>query len=174
MNEGLNLIIGNLSSAVALGVDCVAATRKTAKGLLLVQSVGLFFYFLSTMVLKGYSGAVQNAIGILRNFAAIKNIDNPFVTWTLVGTGAAVGIWVNNLGLVGYMPVIANVVYTLGVFRFKNNERALKLCLLSMVALYGAFNIVIQNYAGAVGNVIIIITTAMALIKSAKAQKAAE
>lgn len=173
MDSMLHLLLGNLCSVLAMVSDCVASTRKTAKGMLFVQSVSQFIYLIGTIVLKGYSGAVQNAVGILRNLAAIKNIDNRWVTWSLVGVGAAVGIWVNNLGLVGYLPIAANVQYTIGVFRFKENERALKYSFLVMVALFAIFNTAIRNYAGTASNLVIIATTVITLLKG-RTHKAAE
>ena len=66
----------------------------------------------------------------------------------------------------GLLPVIANLQYTLSIFRFKNNERALKLSFLIFVVLYLIFNVVIYNFVGAALNLVIAVTTASVLIKN--------
>ena len=160
------LIIGNLLSLLGSAADTLSSTQKTAKRMLWVQSLGQVFYGIGTFALGGYSGVAQNAVSILRNLVAIKNITNPIIEWILVGLGVALGLIFNNLGVMGLLPVIANLQYTLSIFRFKNNERALKLSFLIFVVLYLIFNVVIYNFVGAALNLVIAVTTASVLIKN--------
>ena len=160
------LIIGNLLSLFGSAADTLSSTQKTATRMLWVQSLGQVFYGIGTFALGGYSGVAQNAVSILRNLVAIKNITNPIIEWILVGLGVALGLIFNNLGVMGLLPVIANLQYTLAIFRFKNNERALKLSFLIFVVLYLIFNVVIYNFVGATLNLVIAVTTASVLIKN--------
>ena len=121
------VILGNICSLLAMVTDSISASRKTASGVLLVQNISQLFYGIGSILLKGYSGAVQNAVSIIRNFVAIRKIDSKVLEWFLVALGVVLGLAFNNLGAVGYLPVIANLQYTLAVFRFRDNERALKL-----------------------------------------------
>ena len=105
----MNIILGNACSLLAMITDSVSSTRKTAKGVLLVQSLSQLIYCIGTILLKGYSGAVQNAVSILRNFIAIRKIESRLLEWMLVFLGVALGLGFNNLGLIGYLPVIANL-----------------------------------------------------------------
>ena len=54
--------------------DSISGTRKKRSEILAVQTVSQVFYSMSTIFLKGYSATVQNAVPILRNLAAMKNI----------------------------------------------------------------------------------------------------
>ena len=167
MNE-INLIIGNVSSLLAMVTDSISSTRKTAKGVLLVQSLSQLIYFIGTVVLKGYSGAVQNAVSILRNFVAIRDIRNKYVEWALVGLGVVLGLAFNNLGFMGLLPVIANFQYTIAVFRFQDNQRALKISFAIAVGMFAVFNIAIFNVVGVVSNSVVFVTTLADLLKSGK------
>lgn len=167
MNE-IHLIIGNVCSLLAMVTDSVSSTRKTAKGVLLVQSLSQLIYFIGTVVLKGYSGAVQNAVSILRNFVAIRDIRNKYVEWALVGLGVVLGLAFNNLGFMGLLPVIANFQYTIAVFRFQDNERALKISFAIAVGMFAVFNIAIFNVVGVVSNSVVFVTTLAVLLKSGK------
>ena len=167
MNE-IHLIIGNVCSLLAMVTDSVSSTRKTAKGVLLVQSLSQLIYFIGTVVLKGYSGAVQNAVSILRNFVAIRDIRNKYVEWALVGLGVVLGLAFNNLGFMGLLPVIANLQYTIAVFRFQDNQRALKISFAIAIGLFAVFNIAIYNVVGMLSNSVVFITTVAVLLKSNK------
>ena len=162
----ISIAIGNICSLLAMVTDSISATQKTAKRVLLMQSLSQLIYCIGTIVLKGYSAAVQNAISILRNFVAIKNINNKAIEWTLVILGVALGLGFNNLGLLGLLPVIANLQYTLAIFRFKDNERAIKISFMISIGLFAIFNIVIYNAVGAIGNGVVCISTAINLFKT--------
>ena len=167
MNE-INLIIGNVCSILAMATDSISSTRKTTKGVLLVQSLSQLIYFIGTVVLKGYSGAVQNAVSILRNFVAILEIQNKYVEWILAGLGVVLGLAFNNLGLMGLLPVIANFQYTIAIFRFQDNERALKISFAIAIGLFAIFNIAIYNVVGMLSNSVVFVTTVAVLLKPNK------
>lgn len=167
--NSLSLIIGNLSSILAMITDSVSAHQKTPQRVLLVQSLSQLIYCIGTIVLKGYSGAVQNAVSILRNFVAIRNIRNPLVEWGLTGLGVVLGLAFNNLGFMGLLPVIANFQYTLAVFRFQDNERALKISFFFSVCMFALFNLAIYNMVGVVTNSVVAITTAINLLRKKNA-----
>ena len=166
--NNLAMIIGNLCSLLAMGTDAFSTTRKTTKGMLWVQNLSQLIYGVGTAVLGGYSGAVQNVVSILRNLVAIRNINSQLLEWFLVGLGVVLGLVCNNLGFMGLLPMIANLQYTLVVFRFKNNQRALKISFLVTCLLFALFNGAIYNIVGVITNLVVVVTTAMVLIKNPK------
>ena len=164
----LSLIVGNVCSILAMITDSISSAQKTAKRVLLVQSLSQLIYGIGTTVLRGYSGAVQNGVSILRNFVAIRNIQSKAVEWTLVIVGVVLGVVFNNLGLMGLLPVIANLQYTITIFRFRDNERALKISFLLTCVMYALFNAVIYNVVGVITNVVVVISTVANLIRERK------
>lgn len=164
----IDIIIGNLCSPLAMITDAISSTRKTAKGVLIAQSLSQVIYCVGTIVLKGYSAAVQNGVSILRNIAAIKRVESKLVEWGLVIIAVALGLACNNRGLVGILPVVANVQYTLAVFRFKDNEWALKCSFLVCMLMFVVFNFAIYNILGAITNLVVAVTTLIVLIRDRK------
>ena len=73
---------------------------------------------------------VQHAVSVVRNLAAIRGVQSKVVEWSLVGIAFVLGVVFNNLGVIGWLPVIANLEYSVAVFRFKENGTALKKALL--------------------------------------------
>ena len=134
----------------------------------MTQNLSQFFYGLSSLVLGGYSAVVQNVVSILRNFVAMSKISSKVVEWTLIGLGVGLGVYFNNLGLVGWLPILANFEYSIAVFRFKDNERALKASFLVCCLLFTIFNIFIYNAVGVISNTIVIISIIMFLWRGRK------
>ena len=148
--------------------DSVSGTRTKRTQILGIQILSQIFYGVGSIILKGYSGTVQNAVAILRNLAAIKNIKSKVLEWALVVLGVVLGIVFNNRGLIGWLPVVANLEYSLAVFKFRDNEKALKIAFIINMLLFVVFSVAIQNYVGTVGNLVVAITTAVALYRESK------
>ena len=163
-----SIIIGNLCSLLGMACDSFSASRKTSKGVLIWQSMGQFIYGMSSLVLKGYSGAAQSLVSLLRNSVAIANIKNKYIEWGLILFGVIFGLYVNNCGLIGILPVIANSEYSIAIFRFKDNERALKISFLICIVLFSIFNVYIMNYVGVATNAVVFASTAAFLLKKDK------
>ena len=104
-------------------------------------------------------------VGILRNLAAMKNVRSKVVEWVLISLGVVLGILFNNRGLIGWLPIVANLEYSIAVFRFKNKERSLKIAFMINMLMYSVFSVVIQNYVGAVANLFVAGTTLISLIR---------
>lgn len=164
----LHLIIGNACSFFAMISDAVSSSRKTVKGVLMVQIISQLFYGASAIVLKGYSAAVQNAISILRNLFATRERQWKYTEWLLLLLAVGLGLIFNNLAWVGLLPVVANLEYALAVIYFKKNEKALKIAFLINACLFLVFNIFIQNYVGVIANCLLIITTFIFILKNNK------
>ena len=168
-----DIIIGNICSLCAMISDSISGTRKKRSEILGVQILSQVFYGAGSFILKGYSSTAQNAVSILRNLAGIKNVKSRFVEWTLIALGVALGVVFNNRGLLGWLPIIANLEYSIAVFGLKNNERGLKLAFLINFLMFCVFNFSIGNYVGAAANIVVAVTTAVSLIRSSRQERSA-
>lgn len=160
--------IGNLSSLCAMVTDSLSARRKTGKGVLVMQTISQILYLLGAVALKGYSAAVQNAVSVLRNVCAIRKWNSKVLEWAFVIVALVLGLLFNNLGFMGLLPVIANLQYSLCVFRYRDNERALKISFVFCTIAFSIFNAVIQNYVGTVANLVVMVTLILYLVKNKK------
>ena len=163
------MIVGNLCSLLAMSFNALSSTRKTPKGVLWMQNVSQAIYGVCGIVLGGYSATVQNVVSILRNYAAIRKVKSKFLEWLLVVLGVVLGIVFNNRSWIGLLPVIGNLQYTLAIFRFKDDERKIKVFFLISVATFVVFNFAIRNYVGSAADLFVLITTSIMLLKKSKA-----
>ena len=176
--EAKDIIVGNICSLCAMVTDSISGTRKKHGQILAFQTISQFFYGAGSIMLKGYSSTAQNLVAVLRNLAAIKEIKNKtvrqVVEWLLIALGVVLGVIFNNRGLLGWLPIVANLEYSIAVFRFKENEKALKIAFICNMLMYAVFSGVIQNYVGVAANTVVAATTAVSLIKGKKPAKQPE
>ena len=165
------IIIGNALSLCAMVSDSISGTRKKHSQIMAVQIISQFFYAASSIALKGYSSTVQNVVAVFRNLAAMKNTKSKVLEWILILAGVVLGIIFNNRGLLGWLPIIANLEYSISVFKLKDNEKALKLAFIINMIMYAVFSAVIQNYVGVLSCSVIAITTIISLIKTYNASR---
>ena len=163
MNE---FIAGNVCSLFATISDGVSSSRKTTRSMLLVQVISQVFYCASAIFLKGYSAAVQNGVGILRNLMGIRKKPVQAVEWLLIAIAVGLGLYCNNLGIIGLLPVIANLEYSLTIFLFRGNERLLKIAFLISISLFTVFNFMIMNIVGGITNGVLFMMTLIMLIRN--------
>ena len=164
----MDIIIGNVLSIFGMLADTFSSSRKTTKGILISQCAGQFFFGSSSFFLKGYSASVQNAVSILRNLWALSGKPSKIVEWFLIALGLALGFIFNNRGIYGLLPIVANLEYSIAIFRFKDKEVMLKAAFFLCVLLYTLFNVVIKNYVGIACNSIILVSTGLFIIRSLK------
>ena len=166
------IIVGNVCSLCAMVSDSISGTRKKNSQILGIQMISQVFYGAGSIILKGYSSTAQNIVAILRNLAAMKNIKSKVNEWILILLGVVLGILFNNRGLLGWLPIVANLEYSIAMFRFRDNEKGLKLSFIINMLMYCVFSFVILNYVGGVANLVVAFTTALSLYKASKTKEA--
>ena len=154
--------------------DSISSTRKKNSEILAVQILSQFFYGAGSIILKGYSSTAQNIVAVLRNLAAIKNVKSKMIEWILILLGVVLGIAFNNRGLLGWLPIVANLEYSIAMFQFRNNEKGLKICFLINMLMYCSFSFAIMNYVGAAANLFVAATTAVSLFRESLHKKQEE
>lgn len=160
-----DILLGNLCSLLAMISDSASTTRKSTRSMLLVQCISQVIYGMGSIFLKGYSAAVQNAVGIIRNLSAVRERPPRWLEYSLVALGVLLGICFNNRGLLGWLPIIGNLQYSVAVFRFRGNDRALRIAFLISAVMFTIFNAVLYNVVGTIANIVIIFTTIVSLNK---------
>ena len=168
----LGIILGNAASLLATLVDSFSATRKTTKSMLLTQLLSKVIYVAASLALKGYSGTVQNVVGIISSLCAIFGKTFRGADWFFVGLAVVFGLYFNNRGLVGLLPILANVEYTFCMFRFKDNERAMKAAFIAMNLLFMVYDSFLYNYVGAVSCLVVVISAVVSLLTTRKGKEA--
>ena len=162
---------GNACSLGAALADAFSSSRKSARSMLLIQCISQLLYATSAILLKGYSAAVQNLTSILRNIYFVQSKTNKYLEWFLILLPVVLGLIFNNRGLLGLLPVVANLEYSLVMFFFKNDAAKLKLALAVCCAIFVVFYYFLTNYVGMVMCLFIIASAVFSLLGTKKAEK---
>lgn len=153
----MDIIIGNVLTVIAMVFMLFAVSQKDNKKLIIIQGVSHFFFALSGIVLKGYSGVVQDVIGFVRNLAISKRIINKSIRIFLLTAGVVFGITLNNKGLIGVLPIVGTFQYTLVSTDEKSQNKTVQLSIIVNSILMIFYSIAINNYANIMTNSLIII-----------------
>lgn len=160
------IIIGNLTSILASIADNISTTRKTHREVLLVQCISQFFYAFGAFTLKGYSALMQNLVAVFRNLFGMTDVKSKIAEYFFVALAAILGIIFNNRGLLGWLPIVGNLYYSVAIFRYKNEVRKLKLALAINMLCFSIYNVFIYNYTAAILNLITAILSAVYYFKA--------
>ncbi len=106
------IIIANIIALVASLIMVYTGTIKNKKLILNMQNVQMGLLCLSNALLGGVSGAITNALGIVRNLLCYYKKFNVPVKIGFIAVSTILTILFNNMGIIGYFPLIAVVVYT--------------------------------------------------------------
>lgn len=160
------IVLGNICTLAAQGFTVLNGTRKKKRDMILCDMAAAALFTLSNLVLKGYTGVVQNAVGFLRNITAIFLPKDKYIGWFLVACGVVLGIYFNNKGFVGLLPVVSGVWYSICVINKKASAKMLKMAFIFNSFCFSAYSFALYNVVGGVANAAIGIITIYNYIKN--------
>lgn len=161
----IEIIIGNILSLVATGFSILNGTRKTRKDMLLCDMGSALSFTLCDWVLKGYSGVVQNLVGLVRDIVALFVENNKVIGWILMACGVIFGVYFNNHGIIGLLPVATCFYYSICVLNPSTTAKQLKFALILNSLSFAIYSAVLWNVVGVITNSIVITTTTMSYLK---------
>ena len=137
----------------AIGALCVAISSfaKSKNNMLVWQITDYIFTAIANLLLGGYTGALTISISIIRNSLMVKKkMTN-----------------LNQLGIIGYLPIISSVSYSLAIAATPNLQW-LRWVIIENMLLWLIYDLTIQAYPAAITDVTITLTTLIAIIRNRK------
>ena len=119
---------------------------------------------IANCLLGGYTGAISISVSIIRNTLMIKNWDSIYSTILLVIIQVSAGTYFNNLGLIGLLPLISSVSYTIVSFA-TDKVQWLRWVTVENMILWAFYDFTIKAYPALIMDVFITITTLIAIAK---------
>lgn len=159
------IVLGNISSIFAMLFLFLAVAQKDNHKLITIQGVSYFFFALAGLILKGYSGLVQDIIGFIRNLCIATNKNNIYIRNILLVSGIVFGYILNNKGFLGIFPIIGTFQYSIVSFKKSVSNKHLQLSIILNAVLMIIYSFVIQNYVNMITNTITILISIQTLRK---------
>ena len=137
----MSVLIGNLFAFVAACFTFLSAWSRDRKRIYLYQAAQCFVLAIANVFFASLSGVTTYALCALRNLLLMYERFTPRRCLVFVAAVAGLGVYANNRGVVGLLPVVTTAVYTVGCL-FAKQTRAIKYNLivnLILWAIYDAF-----------------------------------
>ena len=143
------LIVGNVFSFLSALCIAISVVKKNKADLIWWQSVDIIFFILSNIALFAYAALATNSIALLRNILSYKDKLTKSITYVLCLLCIAIGLYVNNRGIIGFFPVVATASYTIFIYTTKN-EQQMRYALISNLLLWFVHDFYVQAYPSAI------------------------
>lgn len=152
MSDTLRLVIANVLSGVGMLLNLVSISMKSKRKMVLVQTFLNFCVSTGQIFARGYAGAVQDGVAMVRNIFVLKGWDKKPVKIFFVALAFVLGLVFNNMGWLGLAVVVIAAVYAAAVVSDHTNEKSLKLIIMIMSLVWGVYDFALHNYVKAAGN----------------------
>ena len=158
-----NIIIGNIIALMASLLMVYSGLIKKKNKFVYIQTIQIGLFVLSNLILGGYTGAIINFIGCFRNILCYKNKLHNKEKTIIIIISVLLSLYFNNLGIIGLLPVLYLVIYTL-FMNIKDIIKFKKLVIFTAI-LWLIYDLCINSYTSAIFDFMTIITNIFAIYK---------
>lgn len=156
------IIIGNIFGIIGLIYSAVAYHKKEKKDILKLLIISNSLSLIQYMFLQAYTGCITIIISIIRNIIALKKKDKNenIILAIFIILYIVMGIITYN-SIFSILPIIASIIYVIGIWN--GNENIIRKTGLINMYLWLIYSISTFAVAGAIQNIILIISTHIAI-----------
>ena len=159
------LIIGNIFSLLSAICIAVSAVKQSKKDFMYWQVGDTVFGIFCNLVLFAYAALVISIVSLIRNLLSYKNKLTQNRTYILLVLSVVIGLYANNLGVIGWLPIIASGSYTICIYITKN-EQQMRWALVFNMLLWFIHSVYIQAYPSAICNIVLCFWTLIQIYKN--------
>lgn len=142
------IIIANIFASIGSLFMVSASYVKSDKVCVMLQSVQIFMFVISNILLKGITGVIINSLSLVRNILTYKQKLNTVLKYLLLGFIVVLSIAFNNLGIVGYLPLFGTIVFT--IFIDSKDNFKFRASLTFSILMWLIYDTYIMSYSSAV------------------------
>lgn len=163
------ILIGNIVAFIASILMVYSGIIKDKKKIVFIQTIQIGLFVLSNLILGGITGAITNIICCIRNILCYKNKLNFKEKTILTITLIVISLKFNNLGLLGFLPVISNIIYMWNM----NTKNIINFKLLNIFSTttWLVYDLSISSYTSSLFNVANIIANTISIYDLKKNKK---
>ena len=136
---------------------------KRKKKILYIQTVQIGMSVISNIILGGITGAIINALSMIRNILCYKNKLGLKEKIIITILAIILTFKFNNLGYIGLLPLISTVSY-IWLMNIKD-VRKFKLLIIFTMLMWLIYDVVIKSYTSAIFDFMNIIANMLTLLQ---------
>lgn len=152
----LFLIIGNVIALIGSILMVIVGILNKKNQILIVQTIQIGLFIASNLFLGGITGVIINAISLVRNIICYRGKLGiiPKIIITVLSTSLSIAF--NNLGFIGFLPVVSTVVYV-WLMDIKDVKK-FKLVVAFTMLMWFVYDITIKSYTSSIFDFISLIS----------------
>lgn len=162
------LIIGNILSFISILFLIVSVLKNKKQEIVFYQIFDCLFDALANFILGGLSGAVVILGSLLRNILVYTNKINNVIIWLIMAMMVVCGLWVNQHGWIGILPIVANLSYTLWLCYGGQRAKSVKIVLAVNMLIWAVYDFTILAIPAVISDGVILAVTLYGLYRSYK------
>ena len=159
----VSIIIGNIIALIASILMVYSGMLKQQKKILYFQTVQIGMSVISNIILGGITGAIINALSMIRNILCYKNKLGLKEKIIITILAIILTFKFNNLGYIGLLPLISTVSY-IWLMNIKD-VRKFKLLIIFTMLMWLIYDVVIKSYTSAIFDFMNIIANMLTLLQ---------
>lgn len=165
------ILIGNLISVLASFALLAGCLMKSPKKVYAMQVAENLILCVSSAFLGSWSGISTLLISTARNALLVKGRFDRRMMILFSVLVTVCGVWVNNRGVVGLLPVLATVILTVCNY-YAREICAIKWSLIGNLALWAVYFFAITDIASGVTQIVVLAATLVSIcrLKGAKSR----
>lgn len=163
------ILLGNILSLIGCSMMVAVGFVQQKRKVLLYQCAQLGVMFCSNFVLGAASGAISNALGIVRNLVFAKTEGSVWLKLAFVGIQIVMTLF-GWKGPIEILPILATVVF-IWLLDTKNDV-VFKLANVCAMVMWCIYDFYYHNYVASALDVLTIISNCVAIVAIHKKEKA--
>ncbi|GAA6295465.1 hypothetical protein F220043C3_38990 [Enterocloster asparagiformis] len=170
INMTTNLIIGNSISFVAALFMAASCCVNDRHRVFLLQAVECALLCVASIFFGSWSGITTLALSATRNYLVSKDKFNQNLMVLFLVLVVVFGVWANNRGLIGLIPVVATVEYTI-CCHYVKEIKAVKCSIFVNTFLWVFYSFAIMDFSTGFTDATVLIIDAVSLARLRAGEK---
>jgi hypothetical protein len=141
----VSVLIGNLLAFAAACFTFLSAWSRDRKRIYLYQAAQCAVMAAANVFFASLSGVTTFALCALRNLLIAYERFTPRLCAVFVAAVAGLGLYANNRGAVGLLPIVTTAVYTVGCL-YAKRTRAIKWNLIVNLLLWAVYDAFVLDF----------------------------
>ena len=158
------MLIGNIISFAGACFTLLSAWSRDRKRIYLYQAAQCLLLAVANIFFASVSGVTTCALCAVRNCLLACDRFTARSCAVFVVAVAALGLYTNNRGLAGLLPIVATVLYTLGCF-FAKRTKAIKLNMIVNLVLWAAYDLLVGDFVSAAVDSVSAVTALASILR---------
>ncbi|MBQ6927124.1 MAG: YgjV family protein [Oscillospiraceae bacterium] len=158
------MLIGNIISFAGACFTLLSAWSRDRKRIYLYQAAQCLLLAIANIFFASVSGVTTCALCAVRNGLLAYDRFTARHCAVFVVAVAALGLWVNNRGPVGLLPVVTTVIYTVGCF-YARRSAPIKLNMIVNLVLWTAYDLLVGDFVSAAVDSVSAVTALVSIVR---------